>query len=106
VPASACSKDTPARRICRAERADAFEGGSKACRGKVILRVGCAHCGAILDIPLTNDPRVAIHAASGKPNIRTLTLDGKEIHACEIREDDAGSSATRLAQAQQASGLI
>jgi hypothetical protein len=48
-------------------------------------RYECAHRGAVLDIPLTPDPHVAISAASDKPNIRTPTLDGKEIHSCEIR---------------------
>jgi hypothetical protein len=50
-------------------------------------RYECAHCGEILDIPLVDRPQVVIHAASGKPNMRALTLDGKEIHACEIDEN-------------------
>ena len=42
----------------------------------------CAQCGAPLDIPLIEDPRVVIRAASGEPNVRALVLDGKEIHSC------------------------
>ena len=49
-------------------------------------RYECAYCGAVLDIPLIGDPHVTIKAASGTPNIRTLTLDGIAIHACEIGE--------------------
>ena len=49
-------------------------------------RYECAYCGAVLDIPLLNDPHVTIKAASGVPNVRTLSLEGKEIHACEISE--------------------
>ncbi len=47
-------------------------------------RYECAHCGATLDVPLISEPRVMIVAASGEPNVRRLTLDGKVIHACEI----------------------
>jgi hypothetical protein len=50
-------------------------------------RYECAHCGAVLDIPLNaGDPRVAIKAASGERNVRALYLDGREIHRCEIAE--------------------
>jgi hypothetical protein len=49
-------------------------------------RYECAHCGAVLDIPLMNDPRVMIRAASGQPNVRVLFLDEREIHRCEIGE--------------------
>ncbi len=45
----------------------------------------CAHCGAELDVPKGAEPKVTIHAASGKPNVRVLMLDGKEIHRCEIK---------------------
>ena len=49
-------------------------------------RYECAYCGAVLDIPLLDDPHVTIKAASGVPNVRTLSLDGKEIHACQVGE--------------------
>jgi hypothetical protein len=49
-------------------------------------RYVCANCGAILDIALTDDPQATIHGASGQPNVRTLMLDGKQIHACQIDE--------------------
>jgi hypothetical protein len=51
-------------------------------------RYECAYCGALLDIPLTDDPQVTIRAASGEPNTRALMLAGREIHACVLPADD------------------
>ena len=51
-------------------------------------RYECAYCGALLDIPLTDDPQVTIRAASGAPNTRALMLAGREIHACVLPADD------------------
>lgn len=50
----------------------------------VDARYECAHCGAILAIPLVETPTVVIHAASGRPNERVLIYDGREIHRCEV----------------------
>ena len=47
-------------------------------------RYECFLCGAFLDLPFMENPKVTIHAASGKPNIRVLTHNGNEIHRCEI----------------------
>jgi hypothetical protein len=47
-------------------------------------RYECLHCGEILDIPLQSKPQVTIRAKSGRPNVRSLELDGREIHACAI----------------------
>ena len=44
----------------------------------------CRQCGAVLDIPAGRRPEVMIAAASGQPNVRILTIDGKEIHRCVI----------------------
>ena len=50
-------------------------------------RYECAHCGAVLDIPLLDRaPQVTIYASSGQPNRRVLKLDNREIHSCEIGE--------------------
>ena len=49
-------------------------------------RYECAYCGAQLDIPLIAEPRVMISAASGKPNVRKLMIDGKVIHTCVIAD--------------------
>jgi hypothetical protein len=43
----------------------------------------CALCGADLAFPTTARPQVVIEAASGKPNVRVLSLDGREIHRCD-----------------------
>ncbi len=44
----------------------------------------CKQCGAVLDIPADRRPDVTIAAASGRPNVRILTIDGAEIHRCVI----------------------
>ena len=44
----------------------------------------CAYCGTELDVPMDKVPMVVMHAASGKPNERVLSLDGQEIHRCVI----------------------
>jgi hypothetical protein len=45
----------------------------------------CAECGAVLHVADGDEPKVTIHAASGKPNVRVLMLRGVEIHRCEIK---------------------
>jgi hypothetical protein len=47
-------------------------------------RYECANCGAQLDIPANGEPNVTFHAAGGKPNVRVLKLNGREIHRCVI----------------------
>ena len=44
----------------------------------------CARCGAALDMGAGEEPRVVIFAASGKPNVRVLSIDGREVHSCEF----------------------
>jgi len=45
----------------------------------------CLYCQAELDVPDGRQPRPMLIGQSGKPNVRVLILDGKEIHRCEIR---------------------
>ena len=47
-------------------------------------RYECALCGAVLTIPLTAKPRVVLEARSGKRNVRILSMDGRELHRCEV----------------------
>ena len=47
-------------------------------------RYECAQCGAILDVPLVENPTVVMQAASGQPNVRVLRYRGREIHRCEV----------------------
>jgi hypothetical protein len=44
----------------------------------------CKQCGAVLNVPAGRDPKVTIKGASGRPNVRILSIDGEEIHRCEI----------------------
>jgi hypothetical protein len=54
-------------------------------------RYECLHCGEILDIPLASTPQVMIRAKSGQANVRSLELDGREIHACAMPSSTAGN---------------
>jgi hypothetical protein len=46
----------------------------------------CRECGAVVDgVPPGRTPKVTINAASGRPNVRVLTIDGEEVHRCELR---------------------
>ena len=47
-------------------------------------RYECAQCGIALDVPPQTTPVVTIIAASGKPNIRAVSVDAIEIHRCVI----------------------
>src|SRR5689334_2740880 len=48
-------------------------------------RYQCVLCGAVLDIiPLTASPQAVLEARSGKPNVRVLSMDGLELHRCEV----------------------
>jgi hypothetical protein len=42
----------------------------------------CVLCGALVDVPDGKRPLVLIKARSGEPNMRAITLDGVELHAC------------------------
>jgi hypothetical protein len=44
----------------------------------------CSLCGALLDVTKDQTPLVTIAAAGGKPNMRTISVDGREIHRCQI----------------------
>ena len=44
----------------------------------------CKQCGAALDVPDGRRPDVKIAGASGEPNVRILSVDGREIHRCVI----------------------
>jgi hypothetical protein len=49
-------------------------------------RYECAQCGAVLDVPLDDTPNVMIHAASGQPTMRVISVGYTELHRCEITE--------------------
>ena len=47
-------------------------------------RYECIHCSAVLNVDVTERPIVTFSAASGRPNIRILSVRGVEIHRCEV----------------------
>jgi hypothetical protein len=47
-------------------------------------RYECALCGAKLDIPGEDEPRVMIKAGGGTQPVRVLMMDGVEIHSCVV----------------------
>jgi hypothetical protein len=56
-------------------------------------RYECAYCGAELDIAPDDDlPDVVVEDATGRSKMRILSLNGREVHRCNIRD-----SATREA---------
>lgn len=44
----------------------------------------CAGCGAPLDVSEGEKPLAILFAASGKPTVRVLKVNGREIHRCEV----------------------
>jgi hypothetical protein len=42
----------------------------------------CTQCGALLKVPSDVTPQVVFKANSGEPIMRTLNIDGHEIHRC------------------------
>ena len=51
----------------------------------------CGNCGTFLDGPFPQQLKAVIHGASGKPNLRVLTMEGVELHRCEIRTGIPGN---------------
>jgi hypothetical protein len=54
-------------------------------------RYECTLCGAVLDISEDKVPLVLISASSGEPNMRSIVVEGEEIHRCPI-DPDANAS--------------
>jgi hypothetical protein len=38
----------------------------------------------VLDIESDAEPLVVFHAASGEPNVRVISVEGREMHRCEV----------------------
>ena len=49
-------------------------------------RYECAHCGAVLELEREAEPMVVFHAGSGQPNMRVISVDGHEVHRCEVTD--------------------
>lgn len=59
-------------------------------RHSVFLRDGkylCVLCGKVVEIPEGKRTLVFIATASGQPNMRTITLDGRELHRCPLQPE-------------------
>jgi hypothetical protein len=69
-------------------------------------RYECGRCGAVLEVPLDNEPNVTIHAAGGEPNVRVLAVNGEEIHRCVIGADDGRSSRPALPPAVELAAIM
>jgi hypothetical protein len=44
----------------------------------------CANCGEVLKVPRGVEPTVVFRGGSGKPSVRALLVNGREIHQCEF----------------------
>ena len=44
----------------------------------------CANCGELLDVPPDKTPVVVVVGAGGQPTMRTLIVDGDELHRCRL----------------------
>jgi hypothetical protein len=49
-------------------------------------RYKCARCGAALDMSDHAQARIMTLISRGKPAVRVILLDGKEIHRCQLRD--------------------
>jgi hypothetical protein len=58
-------------------------------------RYECALCGEVLDIPFGAEPTVVLHAASGRPNVRVISVDGVEVHRCNVTGERPAIRASR-----------
>jgi len=50
----------------------------------VVDRTVCAQCGATLDVPIGKTPKVTVVGSGGRPNVRVLVVEGREIHRCVL----------------------
>jgi len=58
-------------------------------------RYECALCGEMLAVSTDATPRIIVRAAGGARNMRSIQVDGREVHACPTSGDD-GHGSTRL----------
>jgi hypothetical protein len=42
----------------------------------------CVQCGAAVDIPSDKKPQIILKTSSGERMMRTLNVDGQEVHRC------------------------
>jgi hypothetical protein len=54
--------------------------------------VVCPHCGHTIEIERAAEPRAAIEAGSGKPNVYVLRVGRHELHRCDLHEGRCSAS--------------
>ena len=54
-------------------------------RGLTRTTLDADQCDLMLDMPADERPTIIYQAASGKPNVRVLTRNGREIHRCVVK---------------------
>lgn len=47
-------------------------------------RYACSYCAEVLEIEHDVVPTVLFHATSGQPEVHIITVDGLEVHRCEV----------------------
>jgi hypothetical protein len=53
----------------------------------------CTLCGDKVDLPRGRKAQTTIAGASGKRNVRILKADNREVHRCEMSEDESPAQA-------------
>ncbi len=49
----------------------------------------CTLCGEEVEVPAGTKPQTTIAGASGKRNVRILKVENREIHRCEMSEEES-----------------
>ena len=49
-------------------------------------RYVCDYCGAWIEAAPDQVPRAVLRGGSGRKTVRVLSVDGKEVHRCEVGE--------------------
>ncbi len=47
-------------------------------------RYACSYCAQVLEIEHDVVPTVLFHTTSGQPDVHIVTVDGLEVHRCEV----------------------
>jgi hypothetical protein len=58
----------------------------------------CTQCGAVLDLPGDKEPEVIIKSQGGALTMRTLNVDGRELHRCPMVMTRSPTKAARVPQ--------
>ena len=59
----------------------------------------CTLCGEEFELPEAGKARTTIAGASGKPNVHIISVDGAEVHRCEVQRQMGQDDEEPAAQA-------